>query len=67
MSEPPTPVPGVPPVLGFLTPARREELRQAYAARLAAGDNERRIVGDLAMRHGIAPSFVRIVLGQAEG
>jgi len=67
MSERPTPVPGLPPVLGFLTPARRRELRQAYAARLAAGDDEQRIIGDLAMRHGIAPSFVRIVLGQNEG
>jgi|GEM_PF-5983979 len=58
------PLPGP---LGFLAPARRDAVRREYAARLTAGDDAERVIGELALQHGLAPSFVRILLGPQAG
>jgi hypothetical protein len=53
---------GLPGVLDLLTPERRDALRDEYARRVAAGEAEARIVAGLSLQHGIAPSFVRILV-----
>ena len=67
MREPHSKATRLPGVLGRLDPARRDAVRREYASRLAAGDDKERIIGELALKHGIAPSFVRILLGTDSG
>jgi hypothetical protein len=55
----------LPGALGLLTPQRRDALRDEYAQRVAAGEAEAKIIAGLALQHGIAPSFVRILVAGA--
>jgi hypothetical protein len=53
---------GLPPVLDFLEPGRRDALKRDYEMRIARGEDEVAVIADLALQYAIAPSFVRIVL-----
>ena len=66
MAQPPPPT-GLPGPMAFLQPARKRQLREQFKARLARGETAAVAIGALAMQHGLAPSFVSILLHQSPG
>ncbi len=58
--------PGLPHAIGLLQPARRAALGAAYDSLRAAGRSREQALGTLAMQEGIAPSFLRTLLPDAE-
>lgn len=54
---------GMPPVLTLLQPERREALRRAFEALCAEGRDAEQALSILAMQQGIAPSFLRQMVG----
>lgn len=57
--------PHLPPAVAMLAGAGKARIVQAYEERRVAGEAEERIVTELSMRFGFAPSYIRMLIASS--